>query len=88
VRWFSTLVFLACVGGAHERGEGANVLEGPRMAEVWARTADRGGHARFSGGRARLGGGHAQGSREWGQGRGFGGLLLHHFFWLLLCMIG
>jgi hypothetical protein len=41
VRWISTPVFLACVGGAHGRGEGANVREGVRMAE--------------GGGRARLG---------------------------------
>jgi hypothetical protein len=35
--------FLACVGGAHDRGEGANVREGARTAEVWARTAEGGG---------------------------------------------
>jgi hypothetical protein len=40
VRWISTLAFLACVGGAHGRGEGANVLEE-------ARTAEGGGHARL-----------------------------------------
>jgi hypothetical protein len=28
--------FLACVGGAHDRGEGANICEGVRTAEVWA----------------------------------------------------
>jgi hypothetical protein len=28
VRWISTPAFLACVGGAHGRGEGANVREG------------------------------------------------------------
>jgi hypothetical protein len=24
VRWISTPIFLACVGGAHDKGEGAN----------------------------------------------------------------
>jgi hypothetical protein len=33
VRWISTPTFLACVGGAHDRGEGANVREGARTAE-------------------------------------------------------
>jgi hypothetical protein len=36
VRWISTPAFLACVGGAHGRGEGANVREGARTAEVGA----------------------------------------------------
>jgi hypothetical protein len=45
VRWISTPTFLACVGGAHDRREGANVCEGARMAK--------------GGGRARLGGEYA-----------------------------
>jgi hypothetical protein len=42
VRWISTPTFLACVGGAHDRGEGANVREGARTAKGW-------GHARLGG---------------------------------------
>jgi hypothetical protein len=42
-----------------------------------------GGRVRFSGGRARLGGarmaGGSQGSREWGQGGGFGGFASSSF---------
>jgi hypothetical protein len=84
VRWFSTPAFLACLGGAHDRGEGVNVLEGARTAEVWAQTAEGGGGgARFSGGHARLGGGvHGRGRTRqgahtaWGgaHGRGLAGL--------------
>jgi hypothetical protein len=36
VRWISTPAFLACIGGTHGRGEGANVCEGARTAEVGA----------------------------------------------------
>jgi hypothetical protein len=43
VRWISTPAFLAYVGGAHGRGEGTNILEGARTAEVGARTAEGGG---------------------------------------------
>jgi hypothetical protein len=43
VRWISTPVFLACVGGAHGRREGANVCEKARTTEVGARTAEGGG---------------------------------------------
>jgi hypothetical protein len=47
------------------------------------RERPRGGRARFSGGRARLGGvrsaGGSQGSREWGQGGGFGGFASSSF---------
>jgi hypothetical protein len=32
VRWISMPIFLACIGGAHDRGEGANDREGARMA--------------------------------------------------------
>jgi hypothetical protein len=35
--------FLACVRGTHGRGEGANVGEGARTAEVWAQIAEGGG---------------------------------------------
>jgi hypothetical protein len=45
VRWISTPTFLACVGGAHDRGEGTNVHEG-------ARTFTR-GHERPRGGGVR-----------------------------------
>jgi hypothetical protein len=122
VRWFSTPAFLGCIRGAHDRGEGANVREGMRTAEVWARTAEGGGgthgsaegvHGRGArtawggaygrgrarlrkartargmhglGGRARQGAHRAPGSG--GREGGLGGLLLHHFFWFLLCMIG
>jgi hypothetical protein len=37
VRWISTPAFLACIGGVYGKGEGANVREGARTAEVWAR---------------------------------------------------
>jgi hypothetical protein len=43
LRWFSTPAFLACIGGAHGRGEGTNVREGVQTAEVGARTAEGGG---------------------------------------------
>jgi hypothetical protein len=33
VRWISTPTFLACVGGAHDRGEGVNIREGAQTAE-------------------------------------------------------
>jgi hypothetical protein len=36
VRRISTLAFLACVGGAHGKGEGANIREEARTAEVGA----------------------------------------------------
>jgi hypothetical protein len=80
VRWFSTPAFLAYVGGVHDRGEGANVLEGARTVEVWERTAEEGGRARFSGGRARLGGArtawgavHGRGHTRLGGARTAGG---------------
>jgi hypothetical protein len=38
VRWISTPTFLACVGGAHGKGEGANVRKGVRTAEGGGRT--------------------------------------------------
>jgi hypothetical protein len=40
VRWISTQAFLVCIGGAHGRGEGTNVREGARTAEVGARMAE------------------------------------------------
>jgi hypothetical protein len=43
VRWISTPAFLTCIGGSHGRGEGVNVHEGVRTAEVEARTAEEGG---------------------------------------------
>jgi hypothetical protein len=43
VRWISTPTFLACVGGAHDRGEGANVCEGARTAEGGGGCAHLGG---------------------------------------------
>jgi hypothetical protein len=33
LRWISTPTFLACIGGAHDRGEGTNVCKGARTAE-------------------------------------------------------
>jgi hypothetical protein len=85
VRWISTPAFLACVGGAHDRGEGTNVREGARTAEVGVRMAE-GGRTRFSGGRVRLGGARKarglHGSREWRctrQGGGFGGFASSSF---------
>jgi hypothetical protein len=43
VRWISMPAFLVCIGGVHGRGEGANVREGARTAEVGARTVEGGG---------------------------------------------
>jgi hypothetical protein len=70
VRWIFTPTFLACVGGAHGRGEGANVCKGARTAEVWARMAEEGGRACTVQRRACMAGG-AHGSKEWRQGGGF-----------------
>ena len=42
VRWISTPAFLACLGGMHSRGEGANICEGAQMAEVGAWTIEGG----------------------------------------------
>jgi hypothetical protein len=50
VRWTSTPEFLTCVGGVHGRGEGMNVREGARTAEVGARTAEGGGGTHVLGG--------------------------------------
>jgi hypothetical protein len=50
VRWYVfTPAFLACVGGTHNRGEGANVCEGAQTVEVGARTAKGGGTHVFGG---------------------------------------
>jgi hypothetical protein len=58
VRWFSTLAFLACVGGAHSRREGANVHEGAQTAEVWVRTAEEGARTSWEGANGQGGGAH------------------------------
>jgi hypothetical protein len=39
VRWISTPAFLACIGGAHGRGEGANVHKEAQTVELGARMA-------------------------------------------------
>jgi hypothetical protein len=43
VRWISTPAFLACIGGAHDKGEGVKVRQGARTVEVKARMAKEGG---------------------------------------------
>jgi hypothetical protein len=99
LRWFSTPAFLACIGGAHGRGEGTNARGRERLS--CGRERPRGGGAHVLGGRERPRGGRCtwfSGGHAWlGGARTVGGLHGSRewgqgrgfaFVWLLLCMIG
>jgi hypothetical protein len=58
VRWISAPTFLACVGGAHDRGEGANIREGAQTAKVEGANGRGGGGMHVLGERMRPGGSH------------------------------